>query len=230
MFLHGSHHVKLSLHTNYNSKWINFSDGLIFSNLQKKKKKNVYTVTMVLVQLGISSGWSSPYLAQLTAPNSTLPLTLDQASWVASLLNLGRFAGAFTGATSVSYIGSKSTMLITLVPISLCWILTMLAQDAVWLYAARFSGGLGLGMTYSSFPLYIGEVALPEIRGALVSLAACGGTFGIMLGNVSGSYLSLHVSAAIYLVPCLALMVLFAWLPESPHHLIKGPSIPACYH
>lgn len=180
---------------------------------------------MVLVQLGISSGWSSPYLARLTAPNSPLPLTLEQASWVASLLNLGRFVGAFTGATSVNYLGSKTTMLFTLIPISFCWILTMLAQNAEWLYAARFCGGLGLGMTYSSFPLYIGEVALPEIRGALVSMAACGGTFGVMLGSITGSYLSLHVSAAIYLVPCLALMMLFVWLPESPHHLIKGALI-----
>ena len=177
---------------------------------------------MVLVQLGISSGWTSPYLARLTAPDSPLPLTLEEASWVASLLNLGRFTGAFVGAVSVGYLGSKRTMLLTLLPIGFCWVLTILADRAAWLYAARLCGGLGLGMTYSSFPLYLGEVALPEIRGSLVSLAACGGTFGIMVGNIVGSYLSLELSAAIYLAPCLALMVLFYWLPESPHHLVKG--------
>ena len=177
---------------------------------------------MILVQLGISSGWSSPYLAKLTAANSPLPLTLEEASWVASLLNLGRFAGAFLGAVSVNYLGSKCTMLLTLFPIAACWIFIMLARSAAWLYIARFCGGFGLGMTYSSFPLYIGEVALPEIRGALVSLVACGGTFGIMIGNIAGSYLDMEVSAGIYLVPCLALIVLFFWLPESPHHLVKG--------
>ncbi|XP_001604518.1 facilitated trehalose transporter Tret1 [Nasonia vitripennis] len=180
-----------------------------------------FGVTMVLVQLGISSGWSSPYLARLTAPDSPLPLTLDEASWVASLLNLGRFAGAIIGAMSVNYLGSKRAMFMTLIPISMCWLLTILAKSASWLYAARFFGGMGLGMTYSSFPLYLGEVALPEIRGSLVSLAACGGTFGVLLGSVAGSYLDLEVSAGIYLAPCLALMVLFAWLPESPHHLVK---------
>lgn len=177
---------------------------------------------MVLVQLGISSGWSSPYLARLTAPDSPLPLTLSEASWVASLLNLGRFVGAFVGAVSVNFLGSKRTMLLTLVPISLCWALMIAASGAEWLYAARFCGGLGLGMTYSSFPLYLGEVALPSIRGSLVSLAACGGTFGVMVGNIIGSYLELRVSAGIYLAPCIALAALFLWLPESPHHLIKG--------
>lgn len=177
---------------------------------------------MIMIQLGISSGWSSPYLAKLTAPGSPLPLSLYQASWVASLLNLGRFGGAFLGAALVNCVGSKQTLFLTLAPISACWILTMLAQSAEWLYLARLCGGIGLGMTYSSFPLYLGEVTLPKIRGAIVSLAACGGTFGIMMGNLLGSYLDLEKSAAIYLVPCLALMLLFIWLPESPHHLVKG--------
>ncbi|XP_014206046.1 facilitated trehalose transporter Tret1-like [Copidosoma floridanum] len=180
-----------------------------------------FGVTMIMVQLGFSSGWSSPYLAKLTASDSPLHLSLAQASWVASLLNLGRLLGAFLGAILVHYCGSKRTLLLTLLPISICWALTILAQSAEWLYAARFSGGTGLGMTYSSFPLYLGEVALPKIRGSLVSLAACGGTFGIMLGNLAGCYLDHQVSAAIYLVPCFLLMVLFAWLPESPHHLVK---------
>ncbi|XP_058804383.1 facilitated trehalose transporter Tret1-like [Phymastichus coffea] len=180
-----------------------------------------FGVTMVLVQLGLSSGWSSPYLAKLTAPGSSLLLTDEEASWVASLLNLGRFLGAFVGALSVSYFGSKRTMLFTLVPISLCWVLTIVATRTEFLYLARFSSGVGLGMTYSSFPLYLGEVSLPEIRGALVSLAACGGTFGVMIGNIAGSYLNMEVSATIYLVPCIALMVLFLWMPESPHHFVK---------
>ncbi|CAB0033242.1 unnamed protein product [Trichogramma brassicae] len=178
-------------------------------------------VTMVLVQLGLSSGWSSPYLPKLQHPDSALRLTADEASWVASLLNLGRFCGAFCGALSVNYCGTKRTMLFNLIPVSMCWILTIMARDAWWLYAARFSGGLGLGMTYSSFPLYLGEVSFPEIRGSLVSMASCGGTFGVMLSNIAGKYLAMEVSASIYLAPCLVFIALFWWLPESPHYLIK---------
>ena len=176
-----------------------------------------------MVELGVSSGWSSPYIARLRE-NRDVPftITMDESSWVASLLNLGRLMGALLGAMSVNFNGSKLTMLLNVLPISLGWILTVMAKDAIWLYFARFCGGVGLGMTYSSFPLYLGEIALPEIRGSLVSFASWGGTFGIMLGNVVGSYLDLKLSAEIYLIPCLALIILFLWLPESPHHLIKS--------
>uniref|UniRef100_A0ABD2XSX3 Major facilitator superfamily (MFS) profile domain-containing protein n=1 Tax=Trichogramma kaykai TaxID=54128 RepID=A0ABD2XSX3_9HYME len=174
-----------------------------------------------MVELGLSSGWSSPYLAQLTAPDSSLPLTLEQASWVASLVNVGRFVGAFLGSLLVEYGGSKRAMLVNALPMTLCWILTCLADSPIWLYLARLSGGLCLGMAYSTYPLYVGEVALPRIRGALVSLVSFGGTVGIFLGIVAGSYLDMRLSAGIYLGPCLFLIILFVWLPESPHHLVK---------
>lgn len=134
----------------------------------------------------------------------------------------GRFTGAALGAISANYQGSKKTMVLILLALMICWILTFLAQAPVWLYIARFCAGLALGIMYSSFPLYIGEVALPEIRGILVTLAGCGGTFGLVLGTIFGSFLSMRLSAVIYLVPCMALVVLFVWLPESPHHLVKG--------
>ncbi|XP_058789150.1 facilitated trehalose transporter Tret1-like [Phymastichus coffea] len=138
-------------------------------------------VTIIMVEIGILSGWSSPYLAQLTSSDSPLPLTFDQASWVASLLNLGRFVGAITGAITVNYFGSKRTLLLTFVLIGSCWAFTMSADNFIWLYIARTLGGVGLGMTYSCFALYIGEVALPEIRGAVVSLAMAGGGSAGML-------------------------------------------------
>ena len=135
-----------------------------------------------MMQLGIMSGWSSPYLARLTAPGSPIPLTSEEASWVASLLNLGRFLGAICGAISVNYLGSKKSLQLAILPITGCWIFTMAANSVIWLYVARASGGFGLGVTYSSLALYVGEVALPEIRGAIVSLAmAGGGSFGILV-------------------------------------------------
>ncbi|KAJ8679678.1 hypothetical protein QAD02_015465 [Eretmocerus hayati] len=182
----------------------------------------ILSVTMILVQIGISSGWSSPYLAKFTSGNSTeLNISLEEASWVASLLNLGRLVGAIVGSIAVNYIGSKCTLLWTLVPMSLCWCFIMLAKSATCLYIGRFCGGLSLGMTYSSFPLFLGEVALPEIRGSLVSFASAGGTFGLLISFITGSFLDKVVSAAMYLVPCFFLMILFAWLPESPHHLVR---------
>lgn len=205
-------------------------------------------VMIIMIEIGIMSGWSSPYLAQLTRPDSPLPLTLDQASWVASLLNLGRFIGAIAGALFVNYLGSKRTLLLTVIPVGACWAFTIAANSFVWLYVARTLGGFGLGMTYSCFALYIGEVALPEIRGAVVSLAMSGGgslgmvvslivkdyncsdnylsnlmldLLNFQLSSICGSYLSMDISATAFLMPCFLLGMLFLWLPDSPHWLVK---------
>jgi facilitated trehalose transporter len=109
-------------------------------------------------------GWSSPYLAQLTASKSPLPLTLIEGSWVASLLYLGRLIGAILGSFFVNIFGSKKTTLITAFPMALGWILTLVANSPIWLYGARISLGVGFGFAYSCFALYLGEVASSEIR------------------------------------------------------------------
>lgn len=97
-------------------------------------------------------------------------MTMHEASWVVSLLNLGRLVGAISGSAAVNYLGSKTTVLVTSFPIGLCWVLTIAANRVEWLYVARSLAGVSLGMTYSSFSLYLGEIADPTIRGALVVL------------------------------------------------------------
>ena len=116
------------------------------------------------MEIGVMCVWSSPYIAQLIKPGSTLPLTPSEASWVASLLNVGRLTGAILGAICVNLFGSRKTCLITAIPSALGWILTFAANRPEWLYASRFSSGIGFGFGYSCFSLYLGEVADPKIR------------------------------------------------------------------
>lgn len=115
--------------------------------------------------LGISSGWSSPYIAKLTSDDSPIPLNHHQSSWVTSIFNIGRFLGSFLGAVFANYLGCKKTLLIALFPLAGWWSCTIVADSPEWLYVGRFLGGIALGMTYSSYPLYLGEVSLPEVRG-----------------------------------------------------------------
>ncbi|XP_076278206.1 facilitated trehalose transporter Tret1 [Lasioglossum baleicum] len=178
-------------------------------------------VLLLQAQVGFMAGWSSPYIGVLTSPESSFTITMVEVSWVVSLLNLGRLLGAFTGALCVNYFGSKKTILIISVPVFLCWLFVILATNVWWLYSSRFLGGLCLGMLYSSFSLYVAEIADPSIRGSLVGLAMSGLPIGSFLMSAMGPYLSMPVSSAICLVPCLIMMIIFAWLPESPHHLIK---------
>lgn len=178
-------------------------------------------VVLLMIQLGAMCGWTSPYLARLTVPGSPIFLTLNEASWVAALLNVGRFAGAIIGALCVYFWGSKKAMIHTLMPIGLSWLLIILADRPLMLYLARLTGGIGLGMTFSCFPLYVGEIALPEIRGAMVTVAFCGSPFGNVIASMLGYYLSISLSGVVFLAISLANMLMFMWLPDSPHHLVK---------
>lgn len=60
----------------------------------------MFAVSLEAVVSGLATGWASPYLAQLTLAEADDPLklTATEASWVASLLNLGRLVGALLGA------------------------------------------------------------------------------------------------------------------------------------
>jgi facilitated trehalose transporter len=176
---------------------------------------------MLLLQMGFLGGWVSPTLARLMATDSPIPLTAEEASWVASILNFSRFFGSIIGAVAANYLGSKQSIFVSLFPISGGWLILTLADQVKWLYVARVSSGVGIGMIYSTFPLFIGEVSTPEIRGALISLATCGAPVGQLITSIGSSFLSLSTSALVYLSLTLPLAVLFFWLPESPHHLIK---------
>ncbi|XP_046615416.1 facilitated trehalose transporter Tret1-like [Neodiprion virginianus] len=180
---------------------------------------------LLLFMTGMSGGWTSPFIAKLTAENSSLPITLDEASWVASMLNLGRVVGAVPGPISVYYFGSKRTMVFNGIPCVVGWVSMIIARSVDWLYVGRFVIGLSVGMCYSSFPLYLGEISSPAIRGALVTLASIGLPVGVLTGNTIGAYVSMSVFAWISLVPNIIYIVLFIWLPESPYHLVRTNKI-----
>lgn len=120
--------------------------------------------------MGLISVWSSPYVAYLTSPESHIPMTMNEASWVVSLLNLGRLIGAISGSVAVNYLGTKTSIFVTSLPITLCWLFIIVANRVEWLYAARLLAGISMGKMYSCFSLYLGEIADPTIRGALVVL------------------------------------------------------------
>ncbi|XP_046415352.1 facilitated trehalose transporter Tret1-like [Neodiprion fabricii] len=176
---------------------------------------------IMLFVCGMMGGWTSPYLAKLTSQDSPLPITSDEASWVASLLNFGRLIGAVPGAVSVHYFGSKRTLFLNGFSLIVGCVCTIVADSVIWLYVARLISGLCLGMSYSSFPLYLGEISSPATRGALVTLASTGLSVGVLAGNVVGAYVSMTVFAYITLVPTTVFMLLFLWMPESPHYFIR---------
>ncbi|XP_012264420.2 facilitated trehalose transporter Tret1-like isoform X1 [Athalia rosae] len=176
---------------------------------------------MAMIVMGLMQGWSSPVLARLLGPDSPLPITETEASWVASLMNIGRLLGGIAAPFSVEYFGGKRTLFLIGFPTAVGWICCAVADHVAWLYVARILCGAGMGATLGAFPLYVGEISDPCIRGALVTLVMNGGPFGGLLGTLMGTYLTMRTFAIISLVPTTIFVVVYALVPESPHHLFR---------
>ncbi|XP_017884524.1 facilitated trehalose transporter Tret1-like [Ceratina calcarata] len=180
------------------------------------------TLSLVVIGSGLANGWASPYLAQLTSTEANMPLRLTdaEASWVASLLNLGRLVGALLSAVCQEFMGRKMVLLLGGLPLLASWIFSICATSVMWLYTSRFCSGIGSGITWTALTLYLSEIADPKIRGSLISMNVNASTLGMFLGNAMGPYLSMEMFGYVSLVPNVLFMILFSLIPESPYHYV----------
>ena len=138
----------------------------------------------------------------------------------------GTVLGALVGGWPTDRFGRKKTLL----TIGMFYLVSAVGcafSTGVWSFiAARFIGGLGIGISTVVAPLYIAEIAPPAYRGRLAGMFQFNIVFGILIAYGSNWLLSgigenawrwmLGVAAfpsLIYTVSCFG-------LPESPRWLI----------
>ncbi|KAL6448944.1 hypothetical protein ACFW04_000585 [Cataglyphis niger] len=170
-------------------------------------------VSLLGISIGLSIGWTSPYLAQLVGEDPPFPATHEQASWIASLLPLGQ------------YFGSKMCVLLTGLPMVFGWICVICANSVPWLYIFRIFAGFSMGMVFSCYPLYIGEISAPSIRGALVSVIINALPLGTLFGNIMGPNMSMMYFGIISMILTICYIIIFLFLPRSPHYFVRRNDI-----
>ncbi|KAF5272316.1 hypothetical protein FQA39_LY07917 [Lamprigera yunnana] len=178
------------------------------------------TATLSIVSSGMHYGWPSPSLPQLQHVNSTIPITNGEGSWMAVMPLAGATVGSIFGGLFLDTIGRKKTVLFTAVPFFASWLMVAYARSVALLIVARFVAGVADGLAFCAVPMYLGEIANPEIRGFLGSGCSITWIFGMLLINILGSYLSISITAIISSVIPVILIVTFTWMPESPYYLI----------
>uniref|UniRef100_A0AAG5D9P6 Major facilitator superfamily (MFS) profile domain-containing protein n=1 Tax=Anopheles atroparvus TaxID=41427 RepID=A0AAG5D9P6_ANOAO len=174
---------------------------------------------------GAALGWVSPYLPVLMSTEQPLletgPVTVEQGSWIGSILCLGALFGAFLYGYLVEKIGIKRTLQALVVPHSGFWILTYLATSVHQLYLARFLAGVSGGGIIVVFPLFIADISDKKIRGILGSVLALTSNGGILLMYVIGDVLHYHTVALTMLVLPLIFTVLMCFVPDTPQTCLK---------
>ncbi|XP_012525018.1 facilitated trehalose transporter Tret1 [Monomorium pharaonis] len=178
------------------------------------------TATLSLALTGSHIGWTSPTLPILKSSDSHVPITSDDASWIASFYLLGTIPGCIIAAIIVDQLGRKMSLILGAVPLSLSFVLIIIAWNPYVLYAARIIAGIGQGIAYVVCPMYIGEIADKEIRGTLGSFFKLMVTFGELYAHAIGPFVSYEWLGYSCLLIALLFFITFPWMPESPYYLL----------
>ena len=138
----------------------------------------------------------------------------------------GTVLGSLLGGWPTDRLGRKATLLW----IGVLYVISAVGCAYAWnvtaFIAARFIGGLGIGISTVAAPLYISEIAPPAYRGRLAGMFQFNIVFGIVIAFLSNALLAgigendwrwmLGVAA----FPSLLYTVLCFGIPESPRWLI----------
>jgi MFS family permease len=100
------------------------------------------------------------------------------------------------------------------------WVMIEFSRTATHLYIARFMVGLGGSGFFLALPMYVAEISLDEVRGALGSIMMVSTNLGIVIGYTVNSYLDYRTVPLIVIGILLAFIVGFPFAADSPKHLM----------
>lgn len=152
-------------------------------------------------------------------------LSSFQQELVTSLLLVGAAVGALGAGRVADAIGRRKAIVIT-ASIFVVGVLLAAFAPAYWLLiVARFVIGLAVGSSSMVVPLYIGEIAPPRLRGALVSLNQLAITVGILVSFLTDYGLASHqnwrLMFGLAVIPAAILLIGILLQHESPHWLVR---------
>ncbi|XP_052870590.1 solute carrier family 2, facilitated glucose transporter member 3-like isoform X2 [Anopheles cruzii] len=149
-------------------------------------------------------------------------------SAVVSIFLIGGVIGSLGGAWVADKLGRKRSFLLCgflLVVGGLCFQFTKAVSSVELLMIGRIVVGLAAGLTTSTIPMYLTELAPLGLRGALGVLCSMGVTGGVVVGQVMsleevfGTEAHWQFALSFYVILVVAFFVPYHWLPESPKYL-----------
>ncbi|XP_013097933.1 facilitated trehalose transporter Tret1-2 homolog isoform X2 [Stomoxys calcitrans] len=138
-----------------------------------------------------------------------------------SVHSLATPVGSFLSGPMADYIGRRSTLLVSVIPVFIGWSILALAQSYPMLLVGRLLCGFATGILGGPAQVYIAETAEPNLRGLLIGAPFVSYSVGILIVYALGS--SMHWRAVAWcgnFLPALAAVAIF-FIPESPAWLLR---------
>lgn len=177
-----------------------------------------FSAAISMLMVGTVWGWSSPANVILTGESPPFNITDSEVSTAISLGTLGAIPGPLIGIFFINTIGRKPVILVTAIPIFVAWILIHLSKGPALLYTGRFLMSLAVGTILTVVPIYIGEIASPQIRGKLANLSMLLIQAGIFGSYCIGPFVSISTNALIMASIPIVFFSIFICMPETPYY------------
>lgn len=149
-----------------------------------------------------------------------------QHGFTISIALIGTVIGALGGSIPSDKLGRKTTLIIVALIYLLSALGTGMATDWYFFLICRFIGGIGVGASSVTAPVYISEIAPPQYRGRMVGLFQFNVVFGILISYLSNYLIgqegenSWRLMLGVQAVPAALFLILLRWVPESPRWLL----------
>jgi len=189
--------------------------------------KNVFVWSLVIALGGFLFGFDT---AVISGAEQSIQrywnLNAFQHGLTVSIALIGTVIGSLLGAIPCDKLGRKKTLYIIAVLYLISSLGTSLSYNWYLFLFFRFMGGLGVGASSVTAPIYISEISPPERRGKLVGLFQFNVVFGIVVSYLSNYLIGLtgehswRLMLGIQALPSAAFFLLLKFIPESPRWLI----------
>lgn len=188
----------------------------------------LFTATGGAFSMGTILGWPSPTYPRMVNINQIeidnnhiITATDSQFAWFSSAMTLSASISCLFSGLLCNWLGRRTTLLLSVFPQLLGWVMIILATDIDMIYAGNAFLGISVGINCMAVPVYNSEIAQKEIRGKLGSYFQLMVNFGVFFVYATGYGLSVqYYSLICLLVPgCITFFLLF--MPETPTYLVN---------
>jgi len=190
-------------------------------------KFSVFTWAIVVALGGFLFGFDT---AVISGAERSIQLfwNLDvfQHGLTISIALIGTVIGSLLGSGPSDKFGRKNTLYFIALAFLLSALGTAMASSWPGFLAFRFLGGLGVGVSSVTAPIYISEISPADRRGRLVALFQFNVVLGILISYLSNYLISQTGESSwrwmlgVQAVPSVIFLVLIYTIPESPRWLI----------
>jgi sugar porter (SP) family MFS transporter len=190
-------------------------------------KNSVLAWSMVVALGGFLFGFDTAVISGAEkAIQQFWQLSVFEHGLTISIALLGTVIGSLLGSRPSDRFGRKNTLYFVAIAYLLSSLGTALAENWYLFLIFRFIGGLGVGTSSVTAPIYISEVSPADRRGRLVGLFQFNVVLGILISYLSNYLISQFGETSwrwmlgVQAFPSLIFLILIRFIPESPRWLI----------